>query len=91
MARISAKQPIFATSVASRELERLSKAALMDIVVDCCKRMFGEDVYEANQNACLNEVCQVVLRHRGDKNPWEHSSGTAQIGAAFDEKPYHRI
>lgn len=91
MARVNAKQPMFARSPWERQLESLSKSALMDVVVDCCKRMFGEDVYAKNQKACINEVVDVILRHRGDKNPFQHASGTVAIGSAFDERPHERL
>lgn len=84
------KDPIFIDSPSSKELLRLSKNALIDVVIDCCKRMFGEDVFEESPSACLNEVCHTTLRMRGDKNPWDGASGTAQVGQAFDDRPYER-
>lgn len=90
MTRINAKGSLFASEPSERELHRLSKAALIDIVIDCCKRMYGEDVYADEMNACLNDACQAILRERGDKNPWAYSPGTAVVGAAFDDRPHER-
>jgi hypothetical protein len=85
------KPALFVDSPASKELHRLSKAALIDVVIDCCKRMFGEDVFAESPNACLNEVCQHPLRMRRDKNPWDGASGTAIVGQRFDDEPYKRL
>ncbi len=88
MARINAKHPIFVDSPATREIERLSKAALTDCLIDCCKRMYGEDVFADSPSACLNDACRTVLRMREDKNPWGHARGTESIGSRFDAEPH---
>ncbi len=91
MARVNAKKPIYANGETARDLDRLSKAALIDVVVDCCKRMFGEDVWEESTAACLYEVCHAPLRERGDKCPFPSSQDSLEMGAAFDEKPYAKL
>lgn len=64
------KPPIFIDNPAAKQLRRLSKAALIDVVIDAAKRMHGETTYEEYPRACLDDVCAVPLRHRGDRNPW---------------------
>ena len=56
MARINAKPPLFAVRPAELELERLSKAALVDVVIDCCKGMFAEDVFADRPASCLADA-----------------------------------
>lgn len=85
------KPPIFVSGSIAKDLERMSKAALMDIVVDACRRMYGEDVWNENPYACLSDLCDVPLKHRGDPNPWKGSPGTAAIGSAFDERPHMKL
>lgn len=66
MARINAKQPVF-DDPAVRWLNQLSKAALIDIVVDVLKREHGEMEIISERQA--EEFVSPVLNMRGDKSP----------------------
>jgi hypothetical protein len=84
--RLVARKP----KPAELELDSLSRAALIEIVIDCCKRMYSEEVYRDATSACLNDACQATLRERQDHNPWKDAAGTAMVGFRFDEKPHLR-
>jgi hypothetical protein len=64
MARVNAKQTVY-TDPATKYFERLSKSALIDILVDTLKRENGEDSICSEVQA--RDMAEPVLRMRGDR------------------------
>ena len=66
MTRVNAKPPAN-VSPAADYFSRLSKAALVDILVDCLQRNNGED--QPLTIAAAAALAEPVLRMRGDRLP----------------------
>jgi hypothetical protein len=66
MTRVNAKPPANA-SPAADYFARLSKAALVDILVDCLVRQNGED--QPLTTTAAAALAEPVLRMRGDRLP----------------------
>ncbi len=69
---LDAKRPVLASPALWGPLAKLSKAALIDLVVDMLRRMEGADEDEAVLlRALATEYLPPVMRERGDRPPKE--------------------
>jgi hypothetical protein len=99
--RIGAKSPVLASSDVAFILDRLSKAALIDLVVDLFNRMHGEDVMGDDEKLleAFTDAFGPVARVRGDKVPdlfrllngkWRQEDAYAKSKGYADRKEMRR-
>jgi len=61
---LAAKPPVFVPAEYRNEIEKLSKAALMDMVWDYCVRTSGEDSGASGAIAEFRATREIILRYR---------------------------
>jgi hypothetical protein len=86
--RVNAKQSIHVDPAATY-FEQLSKAALVDILVDVLKREAGDEGHICRESEA-KELAEPVLRLRGDKIPLSTEDQIAKARAASEARTIWR-